>query len=111
MNQKEPQSSSGVNSRWLWLLGTMCLVIALISILLPRPRSARVKNETSNLAPALTKGSPSDQAERVREIVRRKIPKSSGSATAQEIVAVKLTQFAHSRLELARKMAARSKVE
>jgi hypothetical protein len=115
MNPKDQKSrtpsSAGIDSRWLWLLGTACLAIALLAISLPRPKTAPAANQSAQPATADKTGNTSHQEERVREIVRRKASESSPSASAKEIVAAKLNQFANNRLELACRMAAKAKVE
>src|SRR2546425_7641413 len=108
MPPKNTQSTAN-SSRWLFLPGTAVLIIILLSILLPRSKDLPAKTQLSN-SPALSSSIPSRQPERVNQIVHRHASNASTNATAEQIVAAKLTQFAHNRLELARKMSAHSNV-
>jgi tetratricopeptide (TPR) repeat protein len=92
-------------SPWPWLLGGGCLLVVLLGILLPRREHA----------PA-SQANPANVASRSAAALARaarphRFSSSEPAPNAQEIVAGKVSRFAHDRLGVVRAMAKRYKIE
>ena len=114
MNRPSPRPSStardsGSRFLWPWLLGAGCLLVILLGILLPRPEHAPASQSSpTNVAPRATAANAAI-LERARPPNR--FSRSEPAPDAQEIVAGKVSRFAHDRLGVVHAMAKHHKVE
>src|SRR5882757_6485800 len=113
MEGTEKQLSSdgednGQRSYWWWVVGFGCLAVVLLGILLPRGDHSKGGQLTStNQIAAGAPGSSSSSGDRFRSRHAR----SGITASAEEIVATKLSQFGRNRRDVMRGMAKRFKVK
>jgi hypothetical protein len=103
------ESPSG-SSRRLWFVTGFCLLVILSAVLLPRQREQQRKNAATNSSKDLSTAN-SFIAERARKSARVSGSSLEPAATAEQIVANKLSQFARSRRELVHAWAHRQNVE
>jgi tetratricopeptide (TPR) repeat protein len=102
---KESPANSERAPRWVWLLTAACALLVFISILLPLPASDSAQN-TSRDSATNRSDIPRSRVER-GGLNRRTHSVGSPNATAEEIVAQKLQQFAKNRRELVHRLAKR----
>jgi hypothetical protein len=99
----------GARSRWPWLLGAGCLLVILVGLLLPRPEHAPSgQTSPANVASRAAAANAAAIA-RARQPIR--FSSSEPAPDAKEIVAGKVSRFAHDRLGVVRAMAEHYKVE
>lgn len=93
------------SSRWPWLITMGSLLVVLLALLLPRPRTSLIPLDSANAAKqtAIARGAGTGRARLPRGV-------SGAALTAEQIVTGKVTQFAQDRLRIAHAMAARFKV-
>ena len=99
----------GSRSPWPWLLGAACLLVVLLGMLLPRPDHAPVSHSGS------TDVAPGAAGANAATLSHARRPNSLSSAEPapdpREIVASKVSRFAHDRLAVVNAMAKLYKVE
>lgn len=109
--EKQLSGNSEGNSRrsYWWVVGVGCLAVVLLGILLPRGdhSKSRQSGSTNQLAANANGSSGTSSGERARLHHTRSGP----SASAEEIVATKLSQFGRNRRDVMRGMAKRFNVE
>src|SRR5205814_310037 len=103
------ENSRQSGSRWAWWLAGGCLLILLIALLRPAPDG---HSSASVLSPnAADSGANLDSSNAEIANSSRRHSSSTSTATPEEVVARRLTQFAKSRRDLVHAMAKHFKVE
>jgi hypothetical protein len=100
---------NGQRSYWWWVVGIGCLAVVLLGILLPRGDHSKSGQSISTNQMAGNATGPSGGSSGVRS--RSRHAHSGPGASAEEIVATKLSQFGRNRRDVMRGMAKRFKVE
>ena len=93
------------SSRWPWVLTISTLLVVLLALLLPRPRTSPIPLDSSNAA---KQTAVAHEPGTGRSHLSRGF--SGATLTPEQIVAGKVTQFAEDRLRIAHAMAERFKV-
>jgi Putative Zn-dependent protease, contains TPR repeats len=100
---------NGQRSRWWCVVGAGCLAVALLGILLPRGDHSKNGQSASTDQPAANARGSSGSSSSERAHLRH--THSGPTASAEEIVATKLSQFGRNRRDVMRGMAKRFNVE
>src|SRR5437016_4554684 len=90
------------HARGWWVVGIGCLVVVLLGILIPRGDPAANQAASTNQAAGTLKN---DSARSTHDRMTSHHSHGGTAATAEEIVATKLSQFARNRREVFRAMA------
>jgi hypothetical protein len=105
----EVDEGNGQRRHWWWVVGVGCLSVVLLGILLPRgDHSKSEQSGSSNQLAANAVGSPGTSSGERSHLPRTH---SGPTASAEEIVATKLSQFGRNRRDVMRGMAKRFNVE
>jgi hypothetical protein len=108
--QPAPTGRDAVSrSPWPWLLSIGCLLVILLGILLPRPDRAPANQSNSTNVASRAAAANATALERAPRL--NHFSSSVPTPDAQEIVAGKVSRFAHDRLGVVQAMAKHYKVE
>src|SRR5690349_18645438 len=104
----EGGEGTGHRGYWWWVVGVGCLAVALLGILLPRGDHSKSGQSATNQLGANVTGSVGTSS---GERPHLHNTHSGPTASAEEIVATKLSQFGRNRRAVMRGMAKRFNVE
>jgi tetratricopeptide (TPR) repeat protein len=106
--KRSDDDGNGQRRYWWWVVGLGCVAVALLGILLPKGDHGKNGNSApTNQVAANTTGSGNSSAERLRSHHAHASP----TASAEEIVATKLSQFGRNRRDVMRALAKRYNVD